>query len=116
VEWFQSIGNAVAGAIGVLLYSTLHYLNDTWVFLGWIFSTIGQVIAIFVLPFNFAIQFIRGVITTVFDAPPASSITWDPNVLAVFSAIPYWSTISIVLGACLSVLALVFILKQFTKL
>lgn len=116
IEWFQSLGNAVAGAIGQLFYSTLHYLNDTWVFLGWIFSVIGQVVSLFLLPLNWVFNFLKGLLGQVFTAPTDFSYSWSGDVLAVFAHIPYWTTISVVLGACISIIAVIFVLRLFTKL
>lgn len=115
-SWFYSVGNAVAGAIGNLFYSTLHYLNDTWVFLGWVFSVIGQVISLFLLPLTYVFQFLKGLVGQVFASPSDFSYTWSSEVLAVFDNIPYWDTISAVLGACIIVIAVIFVLRQFTKL
>lgn|SRR5574343_44250 len=116
VAWFQSVGNAVGGAVGNLFASTLHYLNDTWVFLGWLFSVIGQLISLFILPLNFIFQFLKGFLGTAFTAPADYSYTWSSEILAVFNHIPLWSTMSVVLGACISILALVALLCLFTKL
>jgi hypothetical protein len=116
IEWFQSIGNAVAGAIGQLFYSTLHYLNDTWVFLGWIFSVIGQVVSLFLLPLTWVFNFLKGLLGQIFTAPTDFSYTWSGEVLAVFQAIPYWSVIAVVLGACISIIAVIFVLRLFTRL
>lgn len=116
IAWFQSIGNAVAGAIGQLFYSTLHYLNDTWVFLGWIFSVIGQVVSLFLLPLTWVFNFLKGLLGQIFTAPTDFSYTWSGEVLAVFQAIPYWSIIAVVLGACISIIAVIFVLRLFTRL
>jgi hypothetical protein len=116
IAWFQNVGNAVAGAVGNLFESTLHYLNDTWVFIGWLFSVIAQLVSLFLLPLNFIFQFLKGFLSTAFSAPTNYSFTWSSEVLAVFQHIPLWSTMSVVLGACLSILALVAILWLFTKL
>jgi hypothetical protein len=116
IEWFQNIGNAVAGATGQLFYGTLHYLNDTWVFLGWIFSVLAQIVALFLLPLTFIFQFLKGFLSSVFAAPTDFTFTWSSEVLAVFEAIPYWSTISLVLGIGISIIALFAILNLFTNL
>jgi uncharacterized membrane protein len=116
IAWFQNVGNAVAGAIGNLFESTLHYINDTWVFLGWIFSVIGQLVSLFLLPLNFIFQFLKGFLSSAFATPTDYSFTWSSEILAVFNHIPLWSTMSLVLGVCLSILALVAILWLFTKL
>jgi uncharacterized membrane protein len=115
-EWFQNVGNAVAGAIGQLFYSTLHYLNDTWVFLGWIFSVISSLISLFLLPLTYIFNFLKGLLSSIFSTPTDFPYTWDAGILAVFNAIPYWSTISVVLGLCISIIIIFFVLKAFARL
>lgn len=114
--WFQNVGNAVAGAVGNLFYNALHYLNDTWIFLGWIFSVLAQIVALFLLPLTFIFQFLKGFLSSVFAAPTDFPFTWSTEVLTVFNAIPYWSTISLVLGIGISIIALFAILNLFTHL
>ncbi len=116
VAWFQSVGNAVGGAVGNLFASTLHYLNDTWVFLGWLFSVIGQLISLFLLPLNYIFQFLKGFLGTAFASPSDYSYTWPSEVLGLFQHIPQWDTFGVVCGAGLSILALVALLYLFTKL
>ncbi|GAI17084.1 unnamed protein product, partial [marine sediment metagenome] len=41
-DWFKQIGLAVAGAIGNLFDFLIHYINDLFVFLGWLFSAIKE--------------------------------------------------------------------------
>lgn len=113
--WFENIGNAVAGAVGNLLYSTLHYLNDTWVFLGWVFSLISNLISLFLLPLNYVIQFLRGFLVSVFSTPETFSYNWGEDILAVFNAIPYWSTMSIALGVCIFIFVIFFVLRAFSR-
>lgn len=116
VAWFQSVGNAVAGAVGSLFETTLHYLNDTWVFLGWIFSAIGQLITLFLMPLNFVFQFLKGLVLSAFGSPVDYEYSWSAGALQLFERIPLWSTIAPVLIACVFVIALFFILRLMTKL
>lgn len=114
--WFQAVGNAVAGAIGNLLYSTLHYLNDSWVFFGWIFSVISSIISLFLMPLTFIFQFLRGILISVFASPSPFSYNWDSEIIAIFQALPYWTTLSQVLGICISIFVIFFVLRAFTRL
>jgi hypothetical protein len=116
VAWFQSVGNAVAGAVGSLFETTLHYLNDTWVFLGWIFSAIGQLITLFLLPLNFVFQFLKGLIVSAFSSPTDYQYSWSSASMQLFEKIPLWNTIAPVLIACVFVIALFFVLRLMTKL
>ena len=116
VAYFQSIGNAVAGAIGNLLSGTLHFLNDTWVFLGWIFHIISEIISLFIMPLNFVIELIRGFLISAFSDPSNFAFSWDNNVIEFFNYIPYWENAKEVVGICILILGLIFVLKQFTKL
>jgi len=44
VDWFQQIGLATAGALGNLLDYLIHSLSDFFVFLGWLFSAIKELV------------------------------------------------------------------------
>jgi hypothetical protein len=116
VAWFQNIGNSVAGAVGNLFESTLHYLNDGWVFYGWIFGVISDLISLFLLPLNFVFQFLKGLLSEAFASPVDYSYSWSSEVLDVFGHIPLWDTIGIVCGAGLVVIALFGLLWLLTKL
>ena len=113
IEWFQNIGNAVAGAIGGMFSWLVHYFNDLFIFLGWIFSILKELILVFTLPIFFIFNFLKAFTISAFSSPivAGASYSFDPETMAVFENIPYWNTIIGVLGITALIVIGVAILK-----
>ena len=118
VEWFQNIGNSVAGAIGGVFDYIVHYINDSFIFLGWLFSIIKALVNVFVLPISYIFNFIKAFLSSAFKSPitPESSYTFTGDILSVFSAIPSWSVLTYIVGVLILLVAGFAILKLFTKI
>jgi len=113
VEWFQSVGNAVAGAIGGMFSWLVHYFNDFFIFTGWIFSILKELILVFTLPIFFIFNFLKAFTISAFSSPitAGASYSFDPETMAVFENIPYWTTIVSVLSFTVLIVIGVAILK-----
>lgn len=113
VDWFESVGNAVAGAIGGMFAWLIHYLNDFFIFLGWVFSILKELILCFILPISYIFNFLKAFTISAFSAPQTAELgySFSAGVLSVFDEIPYWSTVATVLGIALLVGVGVAILK-----
>lgn len=116
-DWFKQIGNAVAGAIGNLFYFVLHYINDLFVFLGWLFTILRELISYMLMPMTFALSFLKGFFSKAFATPTDfTDYSWASNVLGIFSAIPYWNTIITVLTVAIFLVVVFFTFKILLKL
>ena len=113
VEWFQNVGNAVAGAIGGMFSWLIHYFNDFFIFLGWTFSILKELILVFTLPIFFIFNFIKAFTISAFSSPIVAdaSYSFNPEIMAVFETIPYWETIIAVLSMTALIVIGVAILK-----
>ena len=100
VEWFQNIGNAVAGAFGGLFDWIIHYINDFFIFLGWIFTMITQLIKTFTLPISYIFNFLKAFTISAFSSPQTADLSYSfsSEIMGVFEAIPYWNVILLVLA------------------
>jgi len=103
-DWFYQVGNAVAGAVGGLFDWLLHYINDLFIFATWLVGGLKTMFSILMLPLNAIFTFIRAFWLNAIKDP----IAIDPNLdisglpfLQIVSAIPYWDTLTAVLGLCL---------------
>lgn len=115
-DWFYNIGNAVAGAIGNLFYSLLHYGNDTFVFFGWISELIKNIISVFLLPLSYIFTFLKSFFVNALGAPiEFEEYTWTDEVLSVFNAIPLWSEMITAIGVALTIIVVFFVLRTFLK-
>jgi len=116
IEWFQNIGNAVAGAIGNLFEFINHSLSDIFVYGGWFFSSLGVLFQKFWLPINYIFNFIKAFVGKAIATPTDQNIwAFSEEVKAIFQQIPYWSTLSMVLGICILIIFGIAILKQFLR-
>lgn len=105
-EYFQSIGNAVAGAVGGLFDWLLHYGNDFFVFLGWLISGIGHIFVIFTAPLSYIFTFLKSFWLNAAKPPveiAAALNASSTSAAAIFSLIPYWDTMTSVLGVAMLV-------------
>lgn len=116
-DWFQNIGNAVAGAIGGLFDFAIHSFNDLIVFIGWIGSILKEIVITFLLPLQYIFTFLRSFIVNSWRTPvePELSYTWNADILTTLGSIPYFSTLTQVVALCLGVLVIGFILKYLTQ-
>ncbi len=117
-SWFQNIGLAVAGAIGNLFDFALHFINDFFIFLGWLFSGLKELIGALTMPISYAYHFLSSMITgaTTATSTPAVSYTFATSTMSVFESIPYWETLSYIIGVCILILSGIAIIRLLTKL
>lgn len=116
VEWFQNVGNAVAGAIGNLFEFVNHSLSDVFVYGGWFFSTLGTLLSKFWTPVDYIFSFFSGFVEKAFLTPEPQNIWgFSDEVMAIFEKIPHWTTLTSVLGVGILIIVGVAILKQFLR-
>lgn len=117
-DWFKQIGLAVAGAIGGLFDYLIHYFSDLFVFIGWLFSAIKELVSAIVLPISYVANFMKGFITNAIKTPvdPEAYHTFSTSTMEIFETIPYWSVISSVLGVSILVLGGFAILRLISKI
>lgn len=114
IEFFQNVGRGVAGAIGNLFEFLNHSLSDVFIFGGWFFSTLGNLFSKLWLPVNYIFAFFSAFVDKAFETPTPQNIWgFSSEVMAVFEAIPYWNTITFVLGVSILIIVGIAILKQF---
>lgn len=116
-DWFQQIGLAVAGAIGGLFDFLIHYVNDVFIFLGWLFSLIKELVLAVLLPITYIVNFLKGFLTNAIKTPeiPEVSYAFSTSTMEIFETIPHWNLISSTLGICILVLGGFAILRLMTK-
>lgn len=116
VEFFQSIGNAVGGAMGNLFEFVNHSLSDVFVFGGWFFSTLANLFSKLWLPVGYLFNFFSAFVSKAFSSPIVENIWgFSDEIMSVFNRIPYWENMSFVLGICILIIVGVSILKQFLR-
>jgi len=117
IEWFQNIGNAVAGAIGSLFNDLIHHIYDFFYIAQYLIDNLGEFFAIVFSPLTWIFNFVRGFFISAFVSPVEPTITWEfsDEVLSVFQAIPYWDIFTFALGAGIAIIVLIFIFKRLAQ-
>jgi hypothetical protein len=99
VAWFQSVGNAVAGAIGGIFDATIHLIADLGLVFAWLFGELKTIFVALLSPFNYVFILLKTAIQSAFT-PAVNELApeWSDGVLSIFESIPNWSIFSTVLG------------------
>jgi hypothetical protein len=118
IEWFQGIGNAVAGAIGSLFEDLIHHIYDFFYIAQYLIDNLGNLFAIIFTPLTWIFNFVKGFFVSAFAPPVEPTITWtfSNEILSVFNAIPYWNIFIFAIGSGIAILVLVFIFKRLTSI
>lgn len=117
-DWFQNIGNAVAGAIGGMFDWFLHYINDLWILIGWLAASIAKFFVLLWSPLDYIFNFFTGFTGTAFN-PATTTAMWSfsTSSLSSLSAIPYFDTlktgVGIIILACILFFLLKFLINNF---
>jgi hypothetical protein len=118
-DFFQSIGNAVAGALGGAFDWVLHFLWDSLTFFRWILDAFSQVFSFLTAPLSYFYQFLKAFFLNVAKPPidVSSEITqYATSTNAIFSAIPQWDTLTLILGVGVLVAGAVGLVSLFLKI
>lgn len=116
-DWFKQIGLAVAGAIGGLFDYLIHYFSDLFVFLGWLFSAIKELFLAILLPISFLTSFLKGFISNAIKEPIVPETEgFATSTLEIFETLPYWATLSQVLGFCVIFIIGIAIILTISKI
>jgi len=105
-DWFQQIGLAVAGAIGNFFDYLIHSTSDFFVFISWIFTSIKELISAVLLPISYIVNFLSGFISSATKEPvsPEASYTFSTSTMSIFQSIPYWDTLSYIIGVSILII------------
>jgi hypothetical protein len=122
VEWFQGIGNAVAGALGAFFDDLIHNFYDIYYVIQWLLEGLQNLFAVIFRPLTWIFNFGKGFFDTAFKTPAELGIEVGPigsfssGVSAVFNAIPYANLIFGGVAAALGIVFLVFLIKKLSSI
>lgn len=118
-DFFYSIGNAVAGAMGGAFDWLLHFFYDTFIFLRWVLAAFSHLFVFITAPVSYFFQFLNSFWLNLTKPPvtiDGGLTEYASSSAAIFQAIPYWETMMICLGAALLIGGAVGIVALFLKL
>lgn len=100
VQWFQNIGNAVAGALGLFFDFIFHNLNDVFVILGWLANYLKIIFTSLLAPLNYFFVFLKSFFSNALSTPATNEIafTLPSNIVEFFNTIPNFPILTSILG------------------
>lgn len=123
IEWFQSVGNAVAGAIGGLFEDLTHHFYDIFYIVQWFLDNLSDMIAISFIPLTWVFNFVRGFFVSAtmsleelgIEVPEGLNLV-SANVLAALETIPYFNLLLTAIAGVFGLMVLIFIVKRASQL
>lgn len=123
VAWFESVGNAVAGAVGGLFEDLTHHFYDIFYIVQWFLDNLGDMIAMAFIPLAWVFNFVKGFFVSAgmsleelgIEVPEGLSLV-SANVLAVFEIVPYFNLLLTAIAGVFGLMVFVFIIKRASQL
>lgn len=117
IAWFESLGNAVAGAIGALFEDLIHHIYDIFYIGQYLVDQLQILFGIIFTPLTWIFNFVKGFFDSAFASAVESEIsfTWSADVLAVFNLVPHWNILMFAISAGISILVLAYILRRLSQ-
>jgi len=113
--WFESVGNAVAGAVGNMLLPFLQYFVDTYLGVAWIMDNLGSLIGSFLLPIKYIYIYLSAYFSTIVNVEAQNLWTQDTQILTFVKTIPYFNTIGITIYGLIIFLSAWFLLRKLNR-
>lgn len=118
IEWFEQIGNAVAGAIGGLFEDLIHHIYDVFYIAEWFLDNLSQMLATAFRPLSWIFNFVRGFFVSAtlsiedlgIELPELSVFTG--NVKEIFENFPYMNLLLTGIGGALGIFIVVAIIRK----
>lgn len=118
IEWFEQIGNAVAGAIGGLFENLIHHIYDVFYIAEWFLDNLAEMFSIAFRPLSWIFNFVRGFFLSAtmtieelgIELPELSVYAGD--VQEVFENFPYFNLLITAVGGCLGLFVVASIIRK----
>jgi hypothetical protein len=122
VDWFQGIGNAVAGAIGGIFSDLTHHFYDIFYILEWALGNLGPILQTALAPlawlFNFSSGFLTSATSTLENLnieTPTFSLS-GVDLTTFFAGIPYFTIFTTGIWAILGILFAFYVIKKIAQI
>lgn len=112
IEFFQNIGNAVAGAMGGVLEAIFHTTLDFFISIWYLTEYVIAIFKNLLAPILYIFNFIKSIfinLTTPVDEVPA--FQFNAEALELLNKVPNFSLILTILGGILCLLGIIAIIK-----
>lgn len=104
VAWFQSLGNAVAGAVGSVFDGVFHVLLDIMFSVSYVVDIFMKFFRALIKPIDYFVNYLWSGLSSLFaplDYDPELTNLLPVEIADLFNNIPYWSFFTWTLGAVL---------------
>lgn len=122
VAWFQSVGNAVAGAIGGLFEDLTHHFYDIFYIIQWFLENTQEMLATAFTPLTWIFNFVKGFFVSATMSleelgieVPEMNLMSD-NVVAVFEIVPYFNLLLTAIAGVFGLMIVIFIVKKASQI
>jgi hypothetical protein len=122
IAWFQSVGNAVAGAIGGLFEDLTHHFYDIFYIAQWFLENLGEMLSTAFTPLTWIFSFVRGFFSSATMSlgelgieVPAINLISD-NVKAFFEVVPYFNLFTTAIAGVFGIMVVIFIVKKASQI
>jgi len=117
--WFKSVGNAVAGAVGQVIYKIFQPLLDILLIIGYgiqvIINLVGSIVLIPLWFFNFSVGFLNYIFDHAGDITARQSNYWDTGAIHYLNSIPFFNNIITIISIGLITYMLTYVVRLFQK-
>jgi len=122
IDFFEAIGNAVAGAVGSIFEGLTHLVFDWFYLLQWGFENLSPIVQAALSPlawiFNFTTGFFVSAGSTLENLgieTPAFSLE-NTHIQEIFEAIPYFDTLMFGIAAIIGFLFVLYFVREIKRL
>jgi len=118
VAWFQSVGNAVAGAIGGLFEDLTHHFYDIFYIVQWFLENLGNMLSVAFTPLIWIFNFIKGFFVSATSSLEDLGLEIEEmdlmtdNLQTFFDSVPYFDLIMTGVAGILGIFVIMFIVKK----
>lgn len=122
IDFFQGIGNAVAGAIGSLFDDIIHHIYDVFLLFSWIFDNLSNMFDIAFTPLFWIFSITKGFLASAtaslgdLGIELNEFIIYNENVSNFFDAIPYFNQLLAGGGALIGLFFIILIIKKASSI
>jgi len=122
IAWFQSVGNAVAGAIGGLFEDLTHHFYDIFYIAQWFLDNLGEMLGVAFTPLTWIFNFVKGFFVSAsmsleelgIELPEIDLVS--SNVLSALETIPYFNLLLTAIAGVFGLMVIVFIVKRASQI
>jgi len=121
IAWFQSVGNAVAGAIGGLFEDLTHHFYDIFYLVRWFFDNLAEVFSSAFTPLTWIFNFVKGFFVSAtmsleeleIEIPEMTLVS--ENVETVLENVPYLNLLLTAIAGVFGLMIIIFIVKRVSR-